>query len=130
MYINTIFFMNFPIQYLMFFLTLYFTHRWEEIANIESKLRLLGIDLVSLLVDVDKWERSQLEPISKYPAKMEEALQAVCGMEEMHIVKVVYDMFESWPVFVYRGVKIPTCAIFNVPVECFVTLADLGQIYI
>jgi hypothetical protein len=102
-------------------------HRWEEIASIESKLREIGIDLVGLFVEINKWERSQLQPITKYPAKLEEAMQAVCGLEEMHIVKVVYDMFENWPVFMYRGVKIPTCAIFNVPVECFVAPTDLGQ---
>jgi len=91
----------------------------EEINSIEQKLRVEGIDLVALLSEINDWEKAQITPIVNYPQRFADALDKVCDIDGMHILRVIYDMFEDWPTFLYRGGKIPTCAIFNVPVEVF-----------
>ena len=87
-----------------------------------GKLQDKAIDLKGLFADIRDFEAGlgDLVPLEKYPDAIETKLHTLANMEEFALLKVAYSFFESWPVAVYRCLKIVCCGLFSVRTKAFV----------
>ena len=90
-------------------------------ATIRSQLARLGIDLIELLQRVKAFEDAHVVgEYTKLHEQVEADLNKVASLESMKLLRVIADMFDNWPVTIYRGGKIPAGGLFAVPMEIFV----------
>ena len=92
-----------------------------EMQCIRDRLTAQGIDLQNVLEEVKAYEAQLV--IGDYdhlPAAIQEKLNKVANTEGMELLKIIYDMFENWPVTLYRGGKVLAGGLFAVPFEIFV----------
>ena len=92
-----------------------------EMQCIRDRLAAQGLDLGAILEEVKAFEAQLI--IGDYvrlPAALEEKLGKVAGTEGMELVQIIYNMFENWPVTLYRAGKVLAGGLFAVPFEIFV----------
>ena len=90
----------------------------EEIA---ARLASQDLDLRAVLEEVKRFEDGLV--VGEYvrlPAGLEDKLARIADTDGMQLLKIVYSMFESWPVALYRGGKLLAGGLFALPFEVFV----------
>jgi hypothetical protein len=91
-----------------------------EMQAIRNRLADKGLDLQAILEEVKAFEDQP--PVGDYvslPSVLERKLDEVASTDGMELLKIIYAMFESWPVTVYRGGKLLAGGLYAVPFEIF-----------
>ena len=92
-----------------------------QTQGIHNRLAIQGLDLRAILEEVKAYEAQLVVgDYVRLPATLEDKLHQVANTEGMELLKIIYAMFESWPVTIYRGGKLLAGGGIAVPFEVFV----------